>query len=159
MYTMVVYRNQQGLFMPAMSSTDEPCFWRLERAYDNSSDVRFQYGGYYRLTWRFSDQSGGFRDYTDDTYGRRNFEKPADIENDILYMKVPFPCFDSPKKDTGISLLMSQISLKEPVLSSVTVLPLRSESEKAFTYSLYDLSFRLDYVGKCYPLNLWRPCG
>ncbi|KAL8718280.1 MAG: hypothetical protein Q9225_004558 [Loekoesia sp. 1 TL-2023] len=70
---LTVYRNQQGVFLPAITSSDEPSYWRIERATSSSSDVRIKDGEEIRLCWRFSDQLSGFRDYYDDLYGRRRF--------------------------------------------------------------------------------------
>ena len=106
------------------------------------------YGEPLRLSWRFSDQSSGFRDYVGDTYGRRNFVKPEECANDVLYVKIPFPCFQEIKQETGISVVMSPIPLTDPVMVTIPKLPKRGNHDAdSQQHSLHDLSFRIDYVG------------
>ncbi|KAF2108744.1 hypothetical protein BDV96DRAFT_504130 [Lophiotrema nucula] len=144
-----VYRNQQGVFLPSMTSTDEPCFWRFERAYSTSKDEKLKHGEVLRLTWRFSDQAGGFRNYCDDTYGRRTFGRPAGIATDTLYMKVPYPRFENAKSETGISIVMSAAATKDPIVEKIKVRPTGSAESgtQEINYNLHDLTFRLDHVG------------
>ncbi|KAH6640375.1 hypothetical protein F5144DRAFT_589863 [Chaetomium tenue] len=93
---LTVYRNAQGLFQPAITSTDEPSYWRLQAVNPNntppssssSSSKRdpHRHGDLVRLTWSFADQASGFRDYFGDVYGRRSYRRPAELGvHDTLY--------------------------------------------------------------------------
>jgi hypothetical protein len=96
--SLVVFRNAQGVFLPAISSSDEPCYWRLQAVNNTGSGRhgdRHRHVDAVRLTWSFADQAGaGFRDYFNDMYGRRTFGRPPDLPasfGDTLCFKVPFP--------------------------------------------------------------------
>jgi len=112
--SLVVYRNAQGVFMPAISSSDEPCYWRLQpvgKPEASRHGDRHRHGDTLRLTWSFADQAGaGFRDYLDDIYGRRCFGRPADLPSsagDTLCLKLPFPRPEGPDS-RGIGLFSRQ---------------------------------------------------
>lgn len=150
---LTVYRNAQGVFMPAISSTDEPCYWRLQRVSDatpQGNQESFKHGEEFRLTWSFADQAGGFRDYLDDAYGRRSFRRPADLGPiDTLCMKMPYPRFEKTGDNAGISVVMSPALTHEPVAQSFKVRRTRDEGvgpDKDVHYNLFDVSFRMDWV-------------
>ena len=131
-----------------MSSTDEPSYWRAERVASMSTDVRIKDGDEIRLCWRFSDQVSGFRDYYDDLYGRRHFQRPAECEYDSFYFKVPYLCFENVTGSAGIAMVTSPANVKEPIVYSMRVLPTKRETnEQVVNYSLHDVRFRLDSVG------------
>ncbi|RWA14487.1 hypothetical protein EKO27_g554 [Xylaria grammica] len=140
---LTVYRNAQGVFMPAITSTDEPCYWRLRRVDDTARGVpqgtqeSFKHGEEFRLTWCFADQAGGYRDYYEDTYGRRSFQRPAEVgPTDSLCLKMPYPRFEKTDDNAGISLVMSPALTAEPI----------AQSFKDVHYNLFDVSFRMDCV-------------
>jgi hypothetical protein len=144
-----IYRNAQGIFQPSIMSSDEPCFWRLERVSQQpyTSNESLRNGDEVRLTWRFSDQSAGFRDYYDDVYGRRSYTWPTDMSGSVLTFKVPFPRFEL-STDKTVSLLMSPVLIGEPFLQTVEIRAVNKEtSPKNCSYNLHDLTFRLDCVG------------
>jgi hypothetical protein len=144
--------------MPAITSTDEPCYWRLRRVSDTSTSTSlkggeqesFRHGEDFRLTWSFADQSGGYRDYCNDVYGRRSFLRPADIVSDTLCLKMPYPRFEKSADNAGISLVMSPALTSEPVVQTFKVRRTKDEGpgpDKDVNYNLFDASFRIDYVG------------
>ncbi|KAJ4243310.1 hypothetical protein NW762_014835 [Fusarium torreyae] len=140
---LTVYRNAQGVFLPSISSTDEPCYWRLEQA-DTSQALKLKgdrhtYGDAYRLTWSFSDQTSGFRDFVNDSYGRRNLTRPAEI-GDKLCLKIPFPRFES-MNSGDIGLLMSPALTTDPIIDKLNVCTWTK------SYNLHDVTFRVDLVG------------
>ncbi|KAK4184696.1 hypothetical protein QBC35DRAFT_466223 [Podospora australis] len=152
--SLTVYRNAQGLFMPAISSTDEPCYWRLRRLDDTSSlsastnKESFRHGESFRLTWSFADQASGYRDYTNDLYGRRTYQRPADMPLDTLCLKIPYPRFEG--KDQDIGLVLSPALTSDPIIQQMNVLPTKAEGagpDKQFQYVLHDVPLRVDYVG------------
>ncbi|KAM0543698.1 hypothetical protein ACHAPJ_012147 [Fusarium lateritium] len=150
--TLSVYRNAQGVFMPAITDHPDPVYWRILKTNhsDASGSDQIKFGDNIRLCWRFSDQASGWRDYLDDFYGRRRFDAPAELrpDEDTLYLKAPFPRFEGFSDQQGMSMLLSTAKNTEPFLHLVTVLD-RSAPKglKDVTYNLFDLTFRLDYVG------------
>ncbi|CCO35178.1 hypothetical protein BN14_09293 [Rhizoctonia solani AG-1 IB] len=93
-----------------------------------------------RLCWRFSDQADGFRDFEEDTFGRRRFTKPNDVGN-VLYLKVPYPPIQL--ASTDIALVLSSAKTRDPIVERFKTLPKGVESN----YNLHDLSFRIDSAG------------
>jgi hypothetical protein len=102
-----VFRNEQGVFLPAITDSGDLPMWRVQKV--GGSTAQFiKEGETIRLCWRFSDQTCGFRDFCDDIYGRRRFTKPENVE-DNLYLRTPFPGFERsdtliPVKVTGQSI-------------------------------------------------------
>ncbi|KAJ7780008.1 hypothetical protein B0H16DRAFT_729600 [Mycena metata] len=149
--TLTVYRNQQGVFLPAMTSNEGPSFWRILKTTDNARDGDpIQDGEVIRLCWRFADQTDGFRDFFDDAFGRRRFTKPDGV-GDVLYLKVPFPRFEN-TTSSGMALVMSDANIPLPFLKTMDVLPNEDEIkagllEVSLKFNLHDLLFRLDSVG------------
>ncbi|KAF5588626.1 hypothetical protein FPANT_6544 [Fusarium pseudoanthophilum] len=145
---LTVYRNAQGVFLPSISSTDEPCYWRLEPV--ESSGItkmkgdRYKFGDSFRLNWSFSDQTSGFRDFVDDSYGRRNLTRPSDIKSDKLCFKVPFPRFESLSSDY-MAVLMSTALTTDPIIDKIKVRYGSNNQERS--YNFHDLTFRVDLVG------------
>ncbi|KAG7294218.1 hypothetical protein NEMBOFW57_004288 [Staphylotrichum longicolle] len=134
---LTVYRNAQGAFMPAITSTDEPCYWRLRRASDMSpltnlsvatKQESFKHGEDFRLTWSFADQSGGYRDY---------------------YHDMPYPRFEKSDDNSGISLVLSRLHLgaRRPALQDPPTKEEGPGPDKEVNYNLFDLTFRMDCVG------------
>ena len=145
---LTVYRNAQGLFLPTMTASPDPCYWRVLKADPDASTDRIKDGETIRLCWRFSDQVSGWRDYRDDFYGRRRFNKPDDIEPDALYLKAPYPRFESLTSGDDMQLVMSTAKTRSPILQTVQVLDRAQKGGVAeVNYNLFDLSFRLDHVG------------
>ncbi|QGJ00606.1 hypothetical protein CEK26_002050 [Fusarium fujikuroi] len=144
---LTVYRNAQGVFLPSISSTDEPCYWRLETVetpgISKMKGDRYKFGDSFRLTWSFSDQTSGFRDFVDDSYGRRNLNRPSEMKSDKLCFKVPFPRFESMSSDY-IALLMSTALTTDPIIDKIKVLDGFNQEKP---YNFHDLTFRVDLVG------------
>ncbi|RBA22467.1 hypothetical protein FPRO05_00814 [Fusarium proliferatum] len=144
---LTVYRNAQGVFLPSISSTDEPCYWRLETVETSGMSKmegdRYKFGDSFRLTWSFSDQTSGFRDFVDDSYGRRNLNRPSEMKGDKLCFKVPFPRFESMSSDY-IALLMSTALTTDPIIDKIKVLDGFNQEKP---YNFHDLTFRVDLVG------------
>ncbi|RKK69622.1 hypothetical protein BFJ69_g12564 [Fusarium oxysporum] len=144
---LTVYRNAQGVFLPSISSTDEPCYWRLEpvetSGISKMEGDRYKFGNSFRLTWSFSDHTSGFRDFVDDSYGRRNLTRPSEIKSDKLCFKVPFPRFEGMLSDY-MAVLMSTALTTDPIIEKIKVLDGYNQEKP---YNLHDLSFRVDMVG------------
>ncbi|KAL5586769.1 hypothetical protein FOBRF1_016639 [Fusarium oxysporum] len=144
---LTVYRNAQGVFLPSISSTDEPCYWRLEpvetSGISKMKGDRYKFGDSFTLTWSFSDQTSGFRDFVDDSYGRRNLTRPSEIKSDKLCFKVPFPRFEDMLSDY-MAVLMSTALTTDPIIEKIKILDGYNQEKP---YNLHDLSFRVDLVG------------
>ncbi|KAH7154579.1 hypothetical protein DER46DRAFT_578414 [Fusarium sp. MPI-SDFR-AT-0072] len=144
---LTVYRNAQGVFLPSISSTDEPCYWRLEpvetSGISRMKGDRYKFGDSFRLTWSFSDQTSGFRDFVDDSYGRRNLTRPSEIKSDKLCFKAPFPRFEGMLSDY-MAALMSTALTTDPIIEKFKVLDGYNQEKP---YNLHDLTFRVDLVG------------
>ncbi|KAJ7736468.1 hypothetical protein B0H16DRAFT_1764089 [Mycena metata] len=139
--TLTVYRNQQGVFLPAMTSNEGPFFWRILKTTDNARDGP-------NPGWR--DQTDGFRDFFEHTFGRRRFTKPDGV-GDVLYFKVPFPRFEN-TTSSSMALVMSDANIPLPFLKTMDVLPNEADIkagrlEVSLKFNLHDLVFRLDSVG------------
>ncbi|KAJ9652203.1 hypothetical protein H2201_009237 [Coniosporium apollinis] len=99
-----------------------------------------------RLCWAFSDQVTGFRDYTKDVLGRRN-QCPPELESSVLYMKLPWPRFETQSILAGAntpppnSMIMVPLPATEPQTIDLKVLP---ANDGAFKYVMQDVSFRTD---------------
>ncbi|KAI3326737.1 hypothetical protein HD806DRAFT_520475 [Xylariaceae sp. AK1471] len=154
---LTVYRNAQGVFMPAIQSSDEASYWRLRRLTDvaqqggpKAAQESYKHGETLRLTWSFSDQPSGYRDYTSDTYGRRSFAKPADMLSDTLCLKLPYPRLEPSADNGGISLVMHPALTSDPIVDSFRVRRSLAEGpgpDLSFNYNLYDVAFRVDVIG------------
>lgn len=130
-----------------MSSNDGPSFWRVQKNDPTSlPGDAIRDGDNIRLSWRFSDQTDGFRDFYDDTFGRRRFTKPDDASN-TLYLKVPYPSFQLSDQTL---LVMSAAETTKPIVEQLGVLPSPefTDSESQASYNLHDITFRLDSAGK-----------
>ena len=107
-----------------------------------------------RLSWAFKDQTTGFRDFTDDLYGRRHNQVPPDLEDEMLFLNLPWPRFESIKAPiapgNGIgsnAMVMSTESSEEVSGMQIQNLPqLANDSVRNSYYALQDVSFRIDTV-------------
>ncbi|VUC31602.1 unnamed protein product [Clonostachys rosea] len=151
--SLTVYRNAQGVFLPAITSSEDPIYWRVLKANpQGGADAKqLKYGDAVRLSWSFTDQSSGWRDYYDDYYGRRRFDRPSELKEgeDSLYLKAPFPRFEELGSAQGMSLVMSPASNTNPILQTFMVRdPSKPSGSEEVAYNLFDLSFRMDFVGR-----------
>ncbi|OAA71782.1 Membrane attack complex component/perforin (MACPF) domain protein [Akanthomyces lecanii RCEF 1005] len=151
---LTVYRNAQGHFMPAMTSSGDASFWRVKKLNVSGQAHEISEGNTIKLTWRFSDQTAGFRDFYDDHFGRRTFSKPETVKEDELYLKLPFPGFQktagqgrASEESAGLAMIMSEIDSEAPILKEVAISSKILEGPQKRTYNLHDTSFRVDLVG------------
>ncbi|KXJ88991.1 hypothetical protein Micbo1qcDRAFT_206580 [Microdochium bolleyi] len=147
---MVVFRNAQGEFVPAMSDSDEYQYWRImiSNGPNSSSLASFQPrhikpGDSVRLCWDFRDQTTGWRDFTQDVFGRRQPCAPASLPGGgPLFLKVPWPRFEVAGKPTALIL---SPDAGELTTKSVTVTS--NGTTTAHRYAMQDLHLRIDPVG------------
>ena len=138
---MVVFRNAQGEFLPAMSDADEYQYWRLLKT--DSSQRHIKPGDEVRLAWDFRDQTTGWRDFTQDVFGRRQVSSPAGIDTKSpLFLKVPWPRFEASNNPTAMIMSQDQTDLSP---KNITIN--NKESVQTSRYCLQDLKMRIDSVG------------
>jgi hypothetical protein len=135
---MVVFRNAQGVFVPAISDRDEYQYWRIEKTAGGTVGEPIKGGDSVRLCWKFADQITGFRDYLDDAFGRRRNQCPPELESTTLYLKVPWPRFEVKNRPTA--MIMSTQATTELTQETLAVKPGK------YCYSLQDVQFRIDTV-------------
>lgn len=144
---MVVFRNAQGEFLPAMSDSDEYQYWRLVKT--NPSQRHIKPGDEVRLAWDFKDQTTGWRDFTQDVFGRRQVCAPVEANvQGPLFLKVPWPRFETSRTPTAMIMSPDQGDLV-PKIVTISKQETNDTSGKrdAFTYCLQDVRLRIDNVG------------
>ncbi|KAH0524200.1 hypothetical protein TsFJ059_009100, partial [Trichoderma semiorbis] len=145
---LTVFRNEQGHYLPAITDAGAAPYWRVQKMQGGSrqNGELIRDSDHIRLCWSFADQRGGFRDYTDDVFGRRRFHVPED-EPENLYVKLPFPGFQRSDTADGIAMIMHTEEATKSYATTLNVLPHKEfDNVGIATYGLYDLSFRLDVL-------------
>lgn len=97
----------------------------------------FSHGETIRLTWAFSDEVSGLRDYQDDAFGRRCHGRPADYPGDVLCLKWPYLRFENPRvpgdaQNTGGNGVGESLDYMNAVMDGVTAQPTREQMEQSF---------------------------
>ncbi|KAF5020573.1 hypothetical protein F66182_7405 [Fusarium sp. NRRL 66182] len=136
---MVVFRNAQGEFLPGMSDSDEYQYWRIMKT--DASKRYIKPGDDVRLCWDFRDQTTGWRDFTQDAFGRRQVSAPADVSGP-LFLKVPWPRFENTNESTALIMSSDPADLGNKVVNMNN-----RGTPVAYTYCLQDLRLRIDSVG------------
>ena len=141
---MVVFRNFQGELLSAMSDSDEYQYWRIIKS--DPSQPHIKSGDEVRLIWDFQDQTTGWRDFTQDVFGRRQVSLPTSNDGSTaikgsLFLKVPWPRFE--KSGTSTALILSPDSGD---LSAKSIKVNNKVASQTFDYCLQDLKFRMDLV-------------
>jgi hypothetical protein len=136
---MVVFRSVQGEFVPAMSDSSDYQYWRILKT--DAGERHIKPGDSIRLCWDFRDQTAGWRDFTEDVFGRREIRRPSDVLNP-LFIKVPWLRYNAYEIDGP--LLMSaeredhgERQIKIHINGTYGALPCR----------LQHLQLRIDSVG------------
>lgn len=123
-----------------MSDSDENQYWRILKKNGGVEGEYIKEGDEVRFCWAFSDQVTGFRDYTDDVFGRRRNQCPPELAGSILYLKLPWPRFETA---TAHSMIMSSMASTEAQAVDLKVRPAKAG---AYKYVMQDVSFRIDSV-------------
>lgn len=139
--SMVVFRNQQGAFLPGMSENDEYQYWRILKVGADDEGEHIKEGDEVRLSWAFADQTTGFRDFYGDTFGRRRNHCPPELESAVLFIKMPWPRFET--GGTPNTLVMAPYPQLDPQILQIKT---QSSPTTGFTYIMEDVSFRIDTV-------------
>jgi hypothetical protein len=145
---MAVFRNQQGVFLPCMSDDDQPQYWRILKKNGGALGEHIKEGDEVRLAWAFSDQLTGFRDFLDDIFGRRRAQCPDELKTQILYMKLPWPRFETLVPPVGrgdpspSSMFMAPSDSTNPIYVNMNT------AHGMYKYVGQDVSFRIDLISK-----------
>ncbi|KAF5004997.1 hypothetical protein FDECE_8522 [Fusarium decemcellulare] len=154
--SLIVFRNQQGVFLPAMSDAKDVHIWRiLKNGAAPGDKVNIAEGDQIQLAWRYQDQYCGYRDFNQDAFGRRRNSPPSEVKGSTLYMRLPWPRFepvDSLADQTEPlpnTLMMSEVPQSQddpkPALpDKIQVIKGHKQSSKDIMVE--DCIFRLDVV-------------
>jgi hypothetical protein len=146
---MSIFRNQQAVFLPCMTTGEYPSLWTIVMA-DPSAKTgdAVRPGDQIRLCWKFSDQRSGWRDFLDDSFGRRCHTKPRELA-EVLWMKFPYPSFQNHAEPDHRGLIMSDSGSTDPLVGEIQTIPGKR------TINFHDVVFRLDEAGKpCFRCTL-----
>ncbi|KAH7118725.1 hypothetical protein B0J11DRAFT_582534 [Dendryphion nanum] len=144
---IVVFRNQQGVFLPGMSDSDENQYWRILKVGAVTEGEHIKEGDEVRFCWVFKDQLTGFRDYRDDIFGRRRNQCPPELESSVLYLKLPWPRFESTAANTMmLSPVLPPVVAGQVDTVALEVLPARGKGDGTYKYVAQDVRFRIDTV-------------
>ncbi|XEV01095.1 hypothetical protein FSHL1_006382 [Fusarium sambucinum] len=161
-----VFRNQQSVFLPGLSDSSERHYWRILKHGAKSNGEYIKEGDEIYFAWAFKDQTGGFRDFSQDVFGRRRLQFPDTLSGKVLYMKLPWPRFEPLAKPTnGKSAVANTMILTDdpialnnaPQMASIKTAPgmmaaaqalsQRKTATDASVFGLQDVRFRVDVVG------------
>lgn len=150
---MIVFRNQQGIFIPGLSDNDEVQYWRILSADEDAiPGQHLRDGSHVRLCWRFQDQTTGWRDWVDDVFGRRRAIIPPGYDADaVLYLKLPWPRFNNVGEDSAHNpqphpILLAPVPQRAPQRYDFKVLAPDGKSENSTFCTIQDVIFRIDTV-------------
>ncbi|CAJ0550043.1 Ff.00g099730.m01.CDS01 [Fusarium sp. VM40] len=154
--SLVVFRNQQGVFVPAMSDSKDVHVWRvLKTGAAPGNKVNIAEGDQIQLAWCFQDQYCGYRDFTEDAFGRRRNTAPPESQSSTLYMRLPWPRFEPveslPDQDKPLpnALIMSEASTPQDNPSNFlheTITVIKDQKHSAKDILVEDCIFRVDVV-------------
>lgn len=152
---LAVFRNQQGVFLPAMTDEEHGHIFRVVKRGTASFGETIKEGDEIRLCWMLKDQTTGFRDFTEDAFGRRRTTIPPDVSDAPFFFKLPWPRFESLSKPASganpvpNTLIMSQMPSEEPMATDLCILPAIRQYRRqnaTIPYGLEDVAFRVDTV-------------
>ncbi|KAK6508955.1 hypothetical protein TWF481_003723 [Arthrobotrys musiformis] len=148
--SLVVYRNQQGHFLPSLSDAEDFQYWRIwKNGARNDSKDYIKEGDEIRFSWSFDDQTTGFRDYYDDVFGRRRVQLPPGLSNTTLWLKLPFPRFESMRDgyNSGFnSMIMAPVSDTNTATLDLRCIPAKDQPTGRYKYDIEDVLFRIDMI-------------
>jgi hypothetical protein len=152
-----VFRNQQGVFLPAMSDSKEVHVWRiLKKGASPGDKVNIVEGDEIQLAWCFQDQYCGYRDFTQDVFGRRRTSTPTGITDTILYLRLPWPRFEPvdsiPQQEVPLPNTMVMSGVSKPLDNNIPgvlhdqIRCVLGSGEVEKSILVEDCIFRLDLV-------------
>ncbi|KAF5637151.1 hypothetical protein F52700_4888 [Fusarium sp. NRRL 52700] len=154
--SLIVFRNQQGVFLPAMTDAKDVHIWRiLKKGVVPGDKPNIAEGDEVQLAWSFQDQYCGYRDFTEDAFGRRRNNPPPGSNGPLLYMRLPWPRFEPVESLADqIQPLPNALIMSEAVASQNNPSPILSdkiqvihgEEQAVKDIVVEDCIFRLDVV-------------
>ncbi|KAG9494758.1 hypothetical protein J7337_013897 [Fusarium musae] len=154
--SLIVFRNQQGVFLPAMTDTKDVHIWRILKTGVVPGDKpNIAEGDEVQLAWSYQDQYCGYRDFTQDAFGRRRNGPPPGSNGPLLYMRLPWPRFEPVEslpdqvKPLPNALIMSEVVAPKDDLSPVLsdkIQVIHGEKQAMKDILVEDCIFRLDVV-------------
>ncbi|EMT71700.1 hypothetical protein FOC4_g10010215 [Fusarium odoratissimum] len=154
--SLIVFRNQQGVFVPAMSDSKDIHVWRVLKTGAAPGDkVNIAEGDQIQLAWCYQDQYCGYRDFTDDAFGRRRNSPPPESKSSTLYMRLPWPRFEPveslPDQAEPLpnALMMSEVPTPPDNPNSILheqITVIKDHKHAAKDILVEDCIFRLDIV-------------
>ncbi|KAF5662962.1 hypothetical protein FHETE_7707 [Fusarium heterosporum] len=154
--SLIVFRNQQGVFLPAMSDTKDVHIWRvLKNGVAPGEKANIAEGDQIQLAWSYQDQYCGYRDFTQDAFGRRRNGPPPEAKSSTLYMRLPWPRFEpvtslpDQVKPLPNALMMSEVAQAwdDPKASLPdTIAAIKNQEQTSKQILVEDCIFRLDVV-------------
>ncbi|KAF9776684.1 hypothetical protein IL306_005113 [Fusarium sp. DS 682] len=154
--SLIVFRNQQGVFLPTMSDTKDVHVWRiLKNGAAPGDKVNIAEGDQVQLAWCYQDQYCGYRDFTQDAFGRRRNGPPPESKSSILYMRLPWPRFEPVESLTDQieplpnALMMSEVTASPDNPNNVLpgkIQVIKDQKQATKDILVEDCIFRLDVV-------------
>ncbi|CAF3480417.1 unnamed protein product [Fusarium graminearum] len=161
-----VFRNQQSVFLPGLSDSSERHYWRILKHGAKANGEYIKEGDEISFAWAFNDQTAGFRDFSQDVFGRRRLQCPDNLKSKVLYMKLPWPRFEplakpangkTPVANTMILTDDPLASNNVPQMTTIKTAPGMMAAAQALSQGkaatdssvigLQDVRFRIDVVG------------
>ncbi|KAM0433687.1 hypothetical protein ACHAQK_009121 [Fusarium lateritium] len=154
--SLVIFRNQQGVFLPAMSDSKDVHIWRvLKTDAAPGNKVNIAEGDQIQLAWCCQDQYCGYRDFTEDAFGRRRNGPPPESKGSTLYMRLPWPRFEPVEsladqmEPLPNALIMSEVSTPQDNPNNILheqITVIKDHKHTAKDLLVEDCIFRLDIV-------------
>lgn len=136
-----------------MSDIADVQYWRILKRGATRFGENIKEGDTIRLCWSFKDQKVGFRDFQDDVFGRRRNQIPPELDSGVLFLKLPWPRFESlqtPGEDgrpMPNAMVMSTGAEEADSLMQLMNLPAMNRGGPgSSTYAVQDVAFRIDTV-------------
>lgn len=139
-----------------MSDSKDVHVWRvLKTGAAPGNKVNIAEGDQIQLAWCFQDQYCGYRDFTEDAFGRRRNTAPPESQSSTLYMRLPWPRFEPveslPDQDKPLpnALIMSEASTPQDNPSNFlheTITVIKDQKHSAKDILVEDCIFRVDVV-------------
>lgn len=139
-----------------MSDSKDVHVWRVLKTGAAPGDkVNIAEGDQIQLAWCYQDQYCGYRDFTEDAFGRRRNGAPPESQSSTLYMRLPWPRFEPVEsladqgKPLPNTLIMSEVSTPQDDPRNVLheqITVIKDHKHTAKNILVEDCIFRLDIV-------------
>jgi hypothetical protein len=148
--SLTVFRNQQSVFLPGLSDSAERHFWRIWKHGAKSAKEYIKDGDEIYFSWSITDQTSGFRDFSQDVFGRRRIHFANEVKEKTLFLKLPWPRFEAIGEPANGRKVEHSSMMLSPQLPTTNGVPQRTKIDTAegpHDIAVQDVRFRVDYVG------------